>query len=44
MMFNTNKAQMEAVGMRKVQMLAGFLTKYSEYKVLVEDYTDSRGE
>ncbi|MEC4746863.1 OmpA family protein [Methylomicrobium sp. Wu6] len=42
-LFNANKAQMEAAGMRKVQMLAGFLTKYPEYKVLVEGYTDSRG-
>lgn len=42
-LFSTNKAQLAAGGLRNVQMLAGFLTKYPEYKVLVEGYTDSKG-
>lgn len=42
-LFRTNKAQLEANGIRNVEKLAYFLNQYPKYKVLVEGYTDSRG-
>lgn len=42
-LFRTNKAQLEAGGIRNVEKLAYFLAQYPNYKVLVEGYTDSRG-
>ncbi|NOT67828.1 MAG: OmpA family protein [Methylophilaceae bacterium] len=42
-LFNTNKAQLKPRGVGNVQKLAGFLTKYPSYKVLVEGHTDSTG-
>ena len=42
-LFNTNKAQLKAGGIRNVQKLADFLTQYPQYKVAIEGYTDSQG-
>lgn len=42
-LFRTNKAQLQANGLRNVDKLADFLNQYGAYKVLVEGYTDSRG-
>jgi len=42
-LFRTNKAQLQAGGMRNVDKIGDFLKEYPDYKVLVEGYTDSRG-
>lgn len=42
-LFRTNRAQLEAAGLRDIDKLADFLKQYPAYKVLVEGYTDSRG-
>lgn len=42
-LFRTNKAHLESGGMRNVRKLADFLKEYSQYRVLVEGYTDSTG-
>ncbi len=42
-LFRTNRAQLEAGGLRDIDKLADFLNQYPAYKVLVEGYTDSRG-
>lgn len=42
-LFRTNKAQLQAGGLRNVQKLADFLNQYPQYKVLVEGHTDSIG-
>ncbi|TAN69091.1 MAG: DUF4398 domain-containing protein [Methylobacter sp.] len=42
-LFDTNKALLKSNAMRNVQKLADFLTRYSQYKVLVEGHTDSVG-
>lgn len=42
-LFDTNQAVLKSAAMRNVQKLAGFLTQYSQYKVLVEGHTDSVG-
>lgn len=42
-LFRTNRAQLEADGLRDIDKLADFLNQYPAYKVLVEGYTDSRG-
>lgn len=42
-LFNTNKAQLESGGIRRLQQLADFLKQYPQHKVLVEGYTDSTG-
>lgn len=41
--FSTDKAQLKGGGIRSVQKLADFLTKYPQRKVLVEGFTDSTG-
>lgn len=42
-LFRTNRAQLQAAGLRNVDKLAEFLKQYPEYNILVEGYTDSRG-
>lgn len=42
-LFRTNRAQLQSGGLRNVDKLADFLNQYVGYKVLVEGYTDSRG-
>lgn len=42
-LFSTNKAQLEAGGMRNMRQLADFLKQYPHHKVLVEGYTDNVG-
>lgn len=42
-LFDTNQAVLKSAAMRNVQKLADFLTRYSQYKVLVEGHTDSVG-
>lgn len=42
-LFKTDKAQLQAGGLRNVDKLSQFMTQYPDYKVLVEGYTDSRG-
>lgn len=42
-LFDLNKAELKAAGMRDVQKLAEFLNENPERKVMVEGYTDSTG-
>ncbi|OQW69766.1 MAG: flagellar motor protein MotB [Proteobacteria bacterium ST_bin11] len=42
-LFRTDKAQLQAGGLRNVDKLSDFLKQYPDYKVMVEGYTDSRG-
>lgn len=42
-LFNTNKAEVKAGGMRNVQKLADYLNQYPKERVLIEGYTDSTG-
>lgn len=42
-LFRTNKAQLESGGMRNVQKLADFLSRYPQHEILVEGFTDSTG-
>lgn len=42
-LFNIDKAQLKAGGVRTVQKLADFLSQYPQYKVSVEGHTDSTG-
>ena len=42
-LFRTDKARLQAGGLRTVDKLGDFLNQYPDYKVLVEGHTDSRG-
>lgn len=42
-LFDTNKSDLKAGGMRNVQKLAGVLKEYPQRNVLVEGFTDSTG-
>jgi len=42
-LFNVNEAQLKPDGLRNVQKLAAFMTKYPQRTVLVEGFTDSTG-
>ncbi len=42
-LFDTNKSELKAGGMRTVQKLSAFLKQYPERKALIEGFTDSVG-
>lgn len=42
-LFDTNKSELKAGGMRNVQKLAGVLKQYPQRNVLIEGFTDSTG-
>ena len=42
-LFDTNRAELKAGGVRNVQKLAAFFKQYPQRKVLIEGYTDSTG-
>ncbi len=42
-LFDTNKAQLKAGGIRSLEKLAGFLKQYPQRNVKIEGYTDSTG-
>ncbi len=43
MLFETDRAQLRAGGMRNVEKLVAFLNQYPQRKALVEGFTDSTG-
>src|ERR1700682_286175 len=42
-LFDTNRAELKAGGMRNVQKLADFFKQYPQRKVMIEGFTDSTG-
>lgn len=43
-LFDTNKAQLKAGGIRSLEKLAAFFNEYPERKALIEGFTDSTGD
>jgi len=43
-LFDANRSEMKAGGMRSTQKLADFLRQYTHRTVMIEGYTDSRGD